>query len=78
MYGVIKAEIERLYKAEIPKHDPQCDFSDGYMCGLSAIENFIESLEKEQPQEPKGLDEAADKYLDTQNVAEMFCGDYEG
>ena len=24
------------------------------------------------------LDEAADKYLDTQDIAEMFCGDYEG
>ena len=29
-------------------------------------------------EEIKGLDEAADKYLDTQDVAEMFCGDYEG
>ena len=48
----VKAEIERLYKAEIPEHDPQCDFSDGYICGLSAIDYFIESLEQEKSEIP--------------------------
>lgn len=34
--------------------------------------------EKQLPSPPSGLDGAADKYLDTQDVAEVFCGDYEG
>ena len=48
------------------------DITFPYRC---AIVNAIEHL---SIQELEGLDEAADKYLDTQDVAEMFCGDYEG
>ena len=48
------------------------DITFPYRC---AIVNAIEYL---SIQELEGLDEAAEKYLDTQDVAEMFCGDYEG
>ena len=45
----LKAEIERLYDGEAPKHDQQCDFDDGYFTGIGAISRFIDSLQQEQP-----------------------------
>ena len=45
----LKAEIDKLHDAPVPKHDQQCDFSDGYSWGLSDIENLIDSLQQEQP-----------------------------
>ena len=44
----LKAEIDKLHDAPVPKHDQQCDFSDGYSWGLSDIENLIDSLQQEQ------------------------------
>jgi len=43
----IRAEIERLYDGEVPEHDQQCDFGDGYFYGLATISNFIDSLPEE-------------------------------
>lgn len=40
----IKAEIERLYDGEAPKHDQQCEFEDGYFTGIATISKFIDSL----------------------------------
>lgn len=45
----LKAEIDKLHDAPVPKHDQQCDFSDGYSWGLNDIENLIDSLQQEQP-----------------------------
>lgn len=45
----LRAEIERLYDGEAPKHDQQCDFDDGYFTGIDAIFQFIDSLQQEQP-----------------------------
>lgn len=44
----LKAEIERLYDGEAPKHDQQCDFDDGYFTGIGTISRFIDSLQQEQ------------------------------
>jgi hypothetical protein len=44
----LKAEIERLYDGEAPKHDQQCDFDDGYFTGIGTISRFVDSLQKEQ------------------------------
>ena len=44
----LKAEIDKLHDAPVPKHDQQCDFSDGYSWGLNDIENLIDSLQQEQ------------------------------
>ena len=41
-------------------------------------DHWWEMLDDEESSKPEDLDEAADKYLDTQDVAEVFCGDYEG
>lgn len=46
----LKAEIERLYDGEAPKHDQQCDFDDGYFTGIEAISRFIDSHQQEQPE----------------------------
>jgi len=65
----IRAEIERLYDGEAPKHDQQCDFDDGYFTGIGAISKFIDSLPDEQsgtydtknttPQPSVGIDDVA-------------------
>lgn len=46
----LKAEIERLYDGEAPKHDQQCDFDDGYFTGIGTISKFIDALQQEQPE----------------------------
>lgn len=56
----IKAEIERLYDDEAPKHDQQCDFNDGYFMGIDVVSNFIDSLLEEKPSED--LEEAAEEF----------------
>ena len=48
----IKAEIERLYNGEAPKHDQQCNFDDGYFTGIDAIAQFLDTLESEKPSSP--------------------------
>lgn len=53
----IKAEIERLYNGEAPKHDQQCNFDDGYFTGIDAIAQFIDTLESEKPMNQEGLDQ---------------------
>jgi len=53
----IKAEIERLYNGEAPKHDQQCNFDDGYFTGIDTIAQFIDTLESEKPMNQDGLDE---------------------
>ena len=58
-YAVLKAEIERLYDGEAPKHDQQCDFDDGYFTGIGTISQFIDTLESEEPD--KSLEEAAEE-----------------
>lgn len=55
----IKIYIEGLYDGEVPKHDQQCDFEDGYFTGISTILNFIDSLPEEKPSED--LEEAASR-----------------
>ena len=40
----IKAEIERLYAGPAPKHDPQCDYEDGYFTAISKIDDFLDTL----------------------------------
>ena len=43
---VIKTEIDRLYNGDIPEHDQQCDFSDGYLNALSRVDEFLDTLEE--------------------------------
>lgn len=62
----IKAEIERLYDGDAPKHDPQCDFSDGYFTALSKIDEFLDTLESEKPIEE--LEKEIQKYLESKGV----------
>lgn len=57
----IRQEIEMLYDGEAPKHDQQCDFSDGYFTGLSVISNFLDTLSEEPD---KSLEEAAEISFD--------------
>lgn len=45
----LNAEIERLYNGEAPKHDPQCNFVDGYFTGIDTISQLIDSFQQEQP-----------------------------
>lgn len=47
----IRAEIERFYDGEAPKHDQQCDWEDGYFVGLSTVLNILDTLEAEEQQE---------------------------
>ena len=54
----IRQKIEELYDGEAPRHDQQCDFSDGYFTGLSVVSNFLDTL-SEEPE--KSLAEAADE-----------------
>lgn len=63
----IKAEIERLYNGEAPKHDQQCNFDDGYFVGIDAIAQFIDSLELEK-QNPDELEEEIERYLHSLGV----------
>lgn len=51
----LKAEIDKLHDAPVPKHDQQCDFSDGYSWGLNDIENLIDSLQQDDTQVDKML-----------------------
>ena len=44
----IRAEIERLYNSPAPKHDPQCDFEDGYFKAISKIDDLLDTLEKQK------------------------------
>ena len=56
----IRQEIKRLYDGEAPKHDQQCDFSDGYFTGIGAISKFLDTLQQEPD---KSLEEAAEEYF---------------
>ena len=56
----IRQKIEELYDGEAPKHDQQCDFSDGYFTGISVISNFLDTLSEEPD---KSLEEATHKHL---------------
>jgi hypothetical protein len=58
----IRQKIERLYDGEVPKHDQQCDFGDGYFTGLATILNIIDTLLEEKPSEDL-LDAAKDALL---------------
>ena len=52
----IKAEIERLYDGEAPKHDQQCEFEDGYFTGIATISKFIDSLPEESENHGCGVE----------------------
>ena len=73
--ALIKAEIERLYNGEAPKHDQQCDFDDGYFTGIGAISQFLDTL-SEEPN--KSLKEVAEEYVyswckkENEEVRELF------
>ncbi len=58
----IRQKIERLYDGEVPKHDQQCDFGDGYFTGLATILNIIDTLLEEKPSED--LEKEIDDYLE--------------
>ena len=60
----IKAEIERLYNGEAPKHDQQCNFDDGYFTGIDTIAQFIDTLESEKPINQERLDENIKHYIE--------------
>lgn len=61
----IRAEIERLYDGEAPKHDQQCEFEDGYFMGIDTISNIIDSLESEKPMEQdEDLNEEIKKFIE--------------
>jgi hypothetical protein len=62
----IRNEIERLYNGEAPKHDQQCDFSDGYFTALSRIDEFLDTLESEKPSD--GLEEEYKDYVESDPV----------
>lgn len=53
----IKAEIERLYNGEAPKHDQQCNFDDGYFVGIDTISQVIDSIEPEKPMNQEELEQ---------------------
>ncbi len=68
----IRQYIENLYDGEAPKHDQQCDFSDGYFDGLATISNFIDSLPEEKPSEDfPTSDEEMAKFLATHPKVEV-------
>jgi hypothetical protein len=86
----LKAEIERLYDGEAPKHDQQCDFDDEYFTGIGAISKFIDYLQQEQPEVDLEEDETVtdcneystvEEELDTfiksgKAIKEENCGTY--
>lgn len=39
------AKIEKAIDSPAPSHDQQCDWEDGYWCGLSKAECIIDTLE---------------------------------
>ena len=46
----LRAEIEKLYNGEVPAHDSQCNYGDGYFTGISRVFDIIDSLQEEQPE----------------------------
>lgn len=70
----LKAEIDKLHDAPVPKHDQQCDFSDGYSWGLNDIENLIDSLQQEQPEVE--LEGEITRFLS--NATKMNKGEWRG
>lgn len=68
----IRQEIERLYDGEVPKHDQQCGFDDGYFTGLSTILNFIDTLPEEKPSDD--LEVAAEEYADKHGFRVPYDG----
>lgn len=71
----IKTEIEKLYNSEVPAHDSQCDYGDGYFTALSRIDEFLDTLESEKPV-PNNLEDAARKYQEGVPVDTTihYCG----
>lgn len=41
-------ELEKLYNGEVPTHDSQCDFDDGYFTGIDTISQLIDSFQEER------------------------------
>lgn len=44
----IRAEVERLYDGDAPKHDQQCDWEDGYFVGIAKVLDILDTIQ-EQP-----------------------------
>ena len=66
------AEIEKEIDSPSPSHDQQCDWEDGYWCGLSKAECIIDTLEVKEVGEPsndleKEIKEQIDKYYENCN-----------
>ena len=68
MIEKIRQKIEELYNGEAPKHDPQCNFNDGYFTGIDAIAQFIDTLESEKPMNQEGLEEEYKDYVESDPV----------
>lgn len=47
------AELEKLYNGEVPIHDSQCDYGDGYFTGIGRVFDIIDSFQHEQPEVDK-------------------------
>lgn len=43
--AALAAEIEKAIDSPAPSHDQQCDWEDGYWCGLSTAECIIDTFE---------------------------------
>lgn len=54
------AKIEKAIDSPAPLHDQQCDWEDGYWCGLFKVECIIDTLEAKEV----NIAEMADDYYD--------------
>jgi hypothetical protein len=60
----VVAEIEKAIDEPAPSHDPQCDWEDGYWCGLYKAESIIDTLDVKEVDLEKEIQEHINECLD--------------
>lgn len=69
----IIAEIEKAIDETAPSHDQQCQYEDGYYCGLYKAESIIDTLEVKEVD----LEEEIKSWLDHGHITDTRYGDYD-
>lgn len=54
--SALVAEIEKAIDETAPSHDQQCQYEDGYYCGLYKAESIIDTLEVKEVDLEKEFD----------------------
>lgn len=72
----VVAEIEKAIDSPAPSHDQQCDWEDGYWCGLSTAECIIDTLEVKGVDLEKEIQEAQRNYKTIEEYKGYPCTMY--